>query len=102
VSASGTAPLSYQWRKNTTNLTSAGNVSGVTTTNLTLMNLALGDAGSYTVVISNSLGVITSSVAVLTVSCPVITVGPASLPDGDYSGHFCSLRQEGMTVEGQS
>ena len=82
VSATGTAPLSYQWRKNTTNLTNAGHVSGVTTTNLTLTNLALGDAGNYTVMISNSVGVVTSSVAVLTVICPVITVGPASFPNG--------------------
>jgi hypothetical protein len=82
VSATGTSPLSYQWRKNTTNLTNAGNVSGVTTTNLTLTNLALGDAGNYTVVISNGSGAITSSIAVLTVMCPGITVEPASLPDG--------------------
>jgi len=82
VSATGTAPLSYQWRKNTINLANAGNVSGVTTTNLTLMNVTFGDAGDYTVVVSNGAGAVTSSVAVLTVRCPVITVGPTSLADG--------------------
>lgn len=82
VSAIGAAPLSYQWRKNTTNLPNAGNISGVMTTTLTLTNVAFADAGNYTVVVSNSLGMIISPVAVLTVLCPVITVGPASLPSG--------------------
>jgi hypothetical protein len=82
VTTIGTVPLSYQWLKNTTNLTNIGNVLGVTTTNLTLMNLTPGDAGNYTVAISNSSGVITSSVAVLTIICPLITVGPALLPNG--------------------
>jgi sugar lactone lactonase YvrE len=46
---------------------------------LTLTNVGAGNAGSYTVVISNSYGSVTSAVATLTVSCPpAILVQPAS------------------------
>ena len=82
VGASGTTPFSYQWRRNSTNLVNAGNVSGVATTNLILSSVSFSDAASYTVVVSNSAGAVTSSVAVLTVTCPAINVSPASLPNG--------------------
>jgi len=61
VSASGTAPLSYQWKKNGTN------ISGATSPTLTLNNVSSSDAGSYTCVVSNSCGNVTSSSATLTV-----------------------------------
>ena len=66
VTASGTAPLSYQWRKN------GGSLSGATSTTLTLTNVQLADAGSYSVVVSNSYGSVTSQVAVLSVTTPGI------------------------------
>jgi endonuclease/exonuclease/phosphatase family metal-dependent hydrolase len=62
VTASGTAPLSYQWRFNTTNL------AGATTSSYTRTNAQPGDAGSYSVVITNGAGSITSTDAVLTVA----------------------------------
>ena len=49
VTAAGNAPLSYQWRWNNTILGSTSNV-------LTLTNILPGNAGSYFVVVSNSLG----------------------------------------------
>src|SRR5205823_271937 len=52
VSAAGTAPLSYQWQLNGTNLASA------TTTNLTLMGVQATNAGNYTVAITNLVGAI--------------------------------------------
>ncbi|MCX6924826.1 MAG: immunoglobulin domain-containing protein, partial [Verrucomicrobia bacterium] len=73
VAASGTGPLSYQWRKESTNLT------GATTANLTLTGVQLTDAGSYTVVVTNIAGAVTSTVARLTVwVLPTITVQPQS------------------------
>ena len=72
VAASGNNPLSYQWRKNGTNLSNAANITGVTTTNLTLTGLLAGDAGNYSVVITNTSGAATSAVAVLTVSGIVV------------------------------
>src|ERR1035441_2148136 len=59
--AIGTPTPTYQWRLNSTNIT------GATLANYTNASVALSDAGSYTVVASNSGGATTSSVAVLTV-----------------------------------
>jgi hypothetical protein len=64
VTATGTAPLSYQWQFN------GLNVSGATATSLTLNNVQSTDAGNYAVAITNSAGSITSAVAVLTVWVP--------------------------------
>ncbi len=68
VVATGTNPLSYQWRKDGANLTDGGNVSGATTATLTLANLQESDQGSYDVVVANSEGTAISTAAVLTVS----------------------------------
>jgi uncharacterized repeat protein (TIGR03803 family) len=67
VSVSGAAPIFYQWLKNSTNLPNAGNVSGANTNVLTVSNVTLTDAGTYSVVVSNSFGSSTSSNAILTV-----------------------------------
>jgi hypothetical protein len=70
VSAKGSG-LSYQWLKNgTTPLIDGGNISGATTSTLTLTSVAASDAGSYSVVITNSFGSVTSAVATLTVIVP--------------------------------
>lgn len=62
VSVTGTAPLSYQWRKNGSNITGATGASYTTPT------LTLADSGAtYSVVVSNSLGSVTSNSAALTV-----------------------------------
>lgn len=75
VTAGGTAPLAYQWRKNITN-----NLSGATNVTYTITNCQTNDAGSFTVVITNAIGSVTSSPpAVLTVSSatpPGIAVSP--------------------------
>jgi hypothetical protein len=62
------AALNYQWRKNNTNLTNGGNLSGATSATLTITNLAGTNAGNYTVVITNFSGSITSSVAALVIA----------------------------------
>jgi hypothetical protein len=72
VSAVGGQPLYYHWQKNGTNLTDGGTISGSTTTTLSNSAVALSDAGSYTVVITNSGGGATSQVATLT----VVPIGP--------------------------
>jgi hypothetical protein len=70
VVASGTAPLSYRWRFNGTNLTNDGRISGATNATLTISNVVTGDAGGYRVVVSNSVSSVTSVVATLTVQLP--------------------------------
>ncbi|PYJ07974.1 MAG: hypothetical protein DME25_02580, partial [Verrucomicrobia bacterium] len=62
VTASGAAPLSYQWRFNATNL-----LAGATASSFTRTNAQSSDAGNYSVIITNSAGSVTSVEASLTV-----------------------------------
>ena len=63
VAASGTAPLSYQWRRN------GGNISGATAASYTLASAQLADNGAvFDVVVTNSFGSATSNTATLTVT----------------------------------
>src|SRR5207237_143441 len=84
VAAQGNVPLSYQWRKNGVNMadTTNGRITGSTTTNVTITNIVSGDAGSYTVVVTNSVGSATSAVAVLTIN----PTGPPHTLTLDYGG----------------
>ena len=61
AAATGTAPLSYQWRHNGTNL------PGATDTTLALTNVQSSAAGSYSVIVTNSVGVTNSGSAQLDV-----------------------------------
>jgi hypothetical protein len=70
VVASGTAPLSYQWQFNGSNL------SGATATNYTRSNVQTPDLGTYNVIVSNSLGSITSSLATLTFASRPLLLAP--------------------------
>jgi len=69
VAALGPTPRWYQWRRNGVNV-SAANAGGVTTSSLTLTNVALTNAGLYDVVVSNYGGSVTSAPAVLVVRAP--------------------------------
>jgi hypothetical protein len=82
VSASGTGPLSYQWRKNGVNLVDGGNVSGSTSTNLTMASVSVSDAGNYDVIVSNPYATTNSSVAVLVVPQTQFSLGAASAMSG--------------------
>src|SRR5207244_3820465 len=77
VAATGTAPLSYQWRKNGTA------ISGATASTYSTPATTSSDNGAqFTVVVSNTAGSATSNVATLTVNAaavaPSITTQPAS------------------------
>jgi uncharacterized repeat protein (TIGR03803 family) len=67
VTASGTTPLSYQWRKDGTNLVNGGRISGATSNVLTITGALTNDTGSYLVVVTNAYGQAVSSNAVLRV-----------------------------------
>ncbi len=75
VSATGTAPLSYQWSKGTTAIAVA------TSASYAISSTASADAGSYTVTITNAAGSVTSNPATLTVNAgPTFTTQPLSQP----------------------
>ena len=61
ATASGTPPLSYQWRKDGINIAATTNV-------WTLASPAVSDSGNYDLVVSNGGGSVTSAVVALTVS----------------------------------
>ncbi|MCE9540360.1 MAG: PQQ-dependent sugar dehydrogenase, partial [Bacteroidetes bacterium] len=72
VAASGTNPLSYQWKKN------GNNISGAYSSTYTINNVQTSDAGQYSVYISNSFGNVTSNEVTLSVTAfnakPVATI----------------------------
>ncbi|MCX6927297.1 MAG: immunoglobulin domain-containing protein, partial [Verrucomicrobia bacterium] len=68
VTANGSLPISYQWRKDGTNLVNGGRITGATNTCLTLSSVVEGDSGGYSVVLNNFNGSAVSSNATLLVS----------------------------------
>jgi plastocyanin len=76
AAASGTPAPAYQWQKG------GVNIAGATNSSYSIASAAAGDAGSYTVVATNSAGTATSNAATLTVSAassaPSFTTQPAS------------------------
>src|SRR5262249_59911234 len=62
VVATGFPAPTYQWKKN------GADVPGATQATLSLANVQLTDAGSFTVVVSNSQGTVTSDSTLLTVT----------------------------------
>ena len=80
VAATGSGTLSYQWKKNGTNV-SGGQFSGETTATLSITGAVATDTGAYTVVVSNTRNIVvtstTSSAGNLIMNlAPVITTQP--------------------------
>ncbi len=72
VTATGTGPLTYQWKKG------SSNIEGATTATYTIPQAAESDEGNYSVVVTNIAGDVTSSVAVLSVNDPVVITAQPS------------------------
>ena len=72
VTATGTAPLSYQWQLNGANLTDNGRFTGSQSNTLALAGVALGDAGNYQAIVTNAYGSATSAVATLAIVAPSV------------------------------
>lgn len=68
VTATGSPVPTYQWRKD------GANIAGATGATLTLTNVQPGDAGAYSVLVSNAVGSVASPPATLTV-----TSGPGNI-----------------------
>ena len=83
VVATGTPTPSYQWRKDGTA------ISGATATSYAISSPVSGDAGSYTVVVTNAAGSVTSSSASLAVNAAYVTP-PASSGGGGGGGAVSS------------
>jgi hypothetical protein len=75
--ANGTG-ISYQWLLGGTNIADGGNVSGATTSTLTIKNASASDIGRYRVRVTNAGGSVVSNEAALALNAisfyPVITI----------------------------
>ncbi len=100
VTVAGTAQFFFQWKKNSTNITDGGHLTGTATSNLTVSSAALSDAASYGVTVSNSNGSISSSSAALTVidAPPVITTQPQSLTNNAGATAFFTVSATGKNL----
>lgn len=71
VGVSGTAPFTFQWRKN------GAAIIGATNSSILFSNVGLTNAGAYTVLITNDAGSVSSNPATLTVgTAPTISNPP--------------------------
>lgn len=86
VAASGTGPLTYQWRKAGVALVNSATVTGVTSATLSFSPAGPSDPGSYDVVVTNSGGSVASAPATLTVSA-----GQIAYTGGTYTQDFNTL-----------
>jgi hypothetical protein len=103
----GGGTLSYQWRKGTTNLTNTGNVSGTTTTTLTLTGTALADTGLYNVIVTSTLNAVTTSTtsgnaSLFVNTAPTITTQPAASTPIVTGTSITLTVVAGATVQGTS
>ena len=78
VTAGGSGPLTYRWQFN------GSTIAGATNSSLSLTGAQFANAGSYTVLVSNSAGTATSPAAVVNVT-PMLTIQPA-MPFGARIG----------------
>jgi lysophospholipase L1-like esterase len=80
VNATGTPPLRYQWKFGGSDITDATNAS------LTLSNVRFGDAGGYSVKVSDANGSTNSAVALLTVNrLPVANSQTTTLDEDTFA-----------------
>jgi uncharacterized repeat protein (TIGR03803 family) len=89
VAAVGTHPFSYRWRRDGLNLSDGPNISGAGTSSLTLSNVTSAVAGTYSVVVSNTLGTAASTGAalgVISVTAPGVTLNALASFVGGNSG----------------
>jgi hypothetical protein len=96
VTATG-LPLYFQWRKN------GINIPGATGSNLVVSPVALGDAGVYSVVVSNVLGAVVSadaSVVVLPFGAPVVRADGEDVLDNVTRAPSAELTMETQFAEG--
>lgn len=99
VAAAGTAPLSYQWRKN------GANISGATASLYTTPATTTADNGAqFTAVVSNSSGSVPSSNATLTVNAAtrLMSANPNSLSFGNIAVGGSKILTSTLTNSGNS
>lgn len=104
VAAGGTGPLTYQWLKGGAPISSSANPTAATA-NLTLTNVAGGDAANYVCVVSNgcSSGIPSNSVSLTVNGVPTITGQPSATSAcvGSSMGFSVTATGTGLTYQWQ-
>ncbi len=78
VRTAGAGPQIFQWQRNGSRLQDTSRLFGADTGTLTINNIQTADAGSYTLIVSNTFGSASAPVATLSVGVgPSITAQPA-------------------------
>jgi len=77
--AAGSGTIGYQWVKDGAPVGDGGNVSGATTSTLTLMSVDLTDSGAYELMATDECGATSSQTALVIVACC------SDRPDGDLN-----------------
>ncbi len=97
VAATGTAPLSYRWQRN------GSDIAGATGTAYSIASTLLADSGAtFRAVVSNGAGSATSNSATLTVaaSAPVLTISPQPANTAVVAGASASFTVGGTCSSG--
>jgi hypothetical protein len=82
VVATGSPAVTYQWRRNTVDLSDTGPYTGTGTSTLNIAAVTNAEAGSFDVVVTNTCGTATSNAAVIDIA----TGCPADLDNGSGTG----------------
>ena len=91
VTAAGSAPLAYQWRFN------GGLLAGATNSGLTIARAQAGNAGAYSVVVTNLAGSATSAGATLNVT--TLRLGAISATNGGWQLSVTGAPGPGYAIE---
>ncbi len=92
VVATGTPPLTYQWRKDQVN------IAGATNASYSIASAQSTHAGVYSVVVSNPAGPVTSTAATLTVQVPdTIITSVVETGGDDEPGHTVTAKWTGIS-----
>jgi hypothetical protein len=102
ATANGSGPFTYQWRKNTGS--GPVDISGATSSTLTLNNLQLGDSAApgYSVQVSNAFGVVVSSESAFTVNTVPAPVNGIIAAPANQTGRSTSALRPTWTIDGGS
>ncbi len=92
VMATGTPAPTYQWFKDNVA------ISGATSWSYAIPYVTPADAGTYSVVVTNTQGAVTSAGAVLTVPQPPAQV---TVPSGDSTAQIVNLSTRGIVATGE-
>ncbi len=93
--ASGTAPFTYTWFRNGSQVNNGGPYSGATTATLTINPATAATVGTYFARVSNSCGSADSDTATLTIGCPGDTNGDNIVNFADLNAVLGQFGQTG-------